>query len=446
MSSNSVIDQKREEINNQNDPSNKQLALVKKVANQLVHFGFIIIVGTCALYTCRSSQTNLLPTLVDCAPYTSQIPSFQTNNAFVETNVNIVAGDASTKMIFPVQENLDQMTNHSFFSWLRNCAEGEKSSQFSLYFSSIMQNILAFNFSAVNRVYQMFNNFLPETLIILLLPYVVSFMYFALAFLDGFYFIYLWFAKLPAFCSQKNGNKWEKSSSIFEFWNWWKIFVAVILVLFGVSTFITVPFVIVAVAYTFFFPLTLKTQVQSDNKPKKYGPMSLFKDVLKFKRHIFMYILSFLLLNDTATLFGAAEATSVVVVCIALFFFTGIFHEYKPTAADGVTGGLVSYEQLEKTCGKGTEVPISEVPPVPSAPYPPDAYGIDSNSLPPNPVGFYNPNSVETSLPQQPLPIPSAPYASLQPQSANQYPNSTIRNPSGMQGGSWKNRSRKIRT
>ena len=216
--------------------------------------------------------------------------------------------------------------------------------------------------------------------------------------------------------------------------------VAVILVLFGVSTFISLPFIIVAVAYTFFFPLTLKSQVQrsdGDNL-KKYGPISLFKDVLKFKRHIFMYILSFLLLNDTATLFGAAEATSVVVVCIALFFFTGIFHEYKPTAADGVSGGLVSYEQIEKTCGKGTEVPISEVPPVSSASYPPNQ---------PQQDGAYTEsrNDGESRFAQNQQPSSET---QMQPvrQSTLAPEGGPVIGPSSLRGGSWKNRSRKIRS
>lgn len=362
MSSNSVIDKKREEINNQSGPTNKQLELVKKMATQLVHLGFIIIIGTCALYTCRAVQANLLPTLIDCVPYTSVVSKFSSD--YVKTNVNIVGGDASTKMEFPILENIDLMTNHSLFTWLRSCVEGEKSSNFSLYFSSIMQSILVFNFSAISRVYQMFNSFLPETVIILLLPYVVSFIYFALAFLDGIYFMYLWFAKLPVFCYKKeDGGKWDKNAgSIWSFWNWWKIFVAVILMLFGFSTFISIPFIIVAIAYTFFFPLTLKTQVQSDEDavPRKYGIVSLLKDVLKFKRHIFMYIISFLLLNNTASLFGAAEATSVVIVCLALFFFTGIYHQYQPTAADGVTKGLASFEQTEKTCGDQNQVVIHD--------------------------------------------------------------------------------------
>jgi len=354
----SAIDQKREENNKKEDPAAKQLKIVKTLSFQLLHLGILILFGTFTLYTCRGSQTNLFPSCVDFAPYTSVLPTFSSDS--IDTNVNIVKGESSTKMAFPIEKNMDHMTNHSFFTWLRNFVEGPKSNRFTLYFASIMQNILAVNFSIVNIFYQTCNLWLPEILIILLLPYIITFLYLGLAIFDGFYFIYLWFSKLILFCSYKkdtgdpNKTTWEHTEgAIWNFTNWWKIFVGIILFFFGFSTFISIPIILVAVAYTFFFPLTLKTSVSGR---KKYGPFSLLQDVFKFKRHIFMYIISFLLLNDTANTFGNAAATSVVVICIGLFFFTGLYHDYEPIPKDSITPGLTSFEPLTKTCGKLNEV------------------------------------------------------------------------------------------
>ncbi|MCX8482827.1 MAG: hypothetical protein ORN50_04550 [Crocinitomicaceae bacterium] len=423
---------------------------------QLLHLGILVLFGTFALYACRGAQTNLFPTCVDFAPYTSVLPTFSQDS--VETNVNIVKGQSSTKMVFPIGKNLDYMTNHSLFTWLRNFIEGPKSNQFTLYFASIMQNILALNFSAINTFYQTCNAMLPEILIILLLPYVISFLYIGLAIVDGFYFVYLWFSKLALFCSYKkdstgNPNKttWiHPQGAIWSITNWWKIFVAVILFFFGISTFISMPIIFVAVAYTFFFPLTLKTTVSGR---KKYGPFSLFQDVFKFKRNIFMYIISFLLLNDTANAFGAAAATSVVVICIGLFFFTGLYHDYEPDAKDAVSPGLASFEPSIKTCGKLHEVEI-EMPTIVQKPT-----NVETPTIVQNPTVVTNPtvvNSGETSTSSDKSVVSPSNKVSEElekwekemeqkqmPKMNAEQSSALLQNSPVQTGGSWKNRSRR---
>jgi hypothetical protein len=272
--------------------------------------------------------------------------------------------------------------------------------------------------------------------------------------------VYLWFAKLGLFCSYKdsteNPNKttWiHPQGAIWSITNWWKIFVAIILFFFGISVFISMPIIFVAVAYTFFFPLTLKTTVSGR---KNYGPFSLLQDVFKFKRNIFMYIISFLLLNDTANVFGAAAATSVVVICIGLFFFTGLYHDYEPTAKDSITPGLASFEPTLKTCGKLNEVEI-EIPTIVQKPTIVESPTIVKTPIVETPVS--NPTIV-----QKPISISSE--KSLVPQSnkvatelekwenemeQKQLPKMNVEEPSTalvqtdavQTGGSWKNRSRR---
>jgi hypothetical protein len=449
----SAIDQKREENNNKEDPTVKQLKIVETLSFQLLHLGILVLFGTFALYACRGSQTTLFPTCVDFAPYTSVLPTFAADS--VETNVNIVKGQSSTKMIFPIGKNLDYMTNHSLFTWLRNFIEGPKSNQFTLYFATIMQNILALNFSAINTFYQTCNTWLPEILIILLLPYVISFLYIGLAIVDGFYFVYLWFAKLVLFCSYKdsteNPNKttWvHPQGAIWSITNWWKIFVAVILFFFGISAFISMPIIFVAVAYTFFFPLTLKTTLSGR---KNYGPFSLLQDVFKFKRNIFMYIISFLLLNNTANVFGAAAATSVVVICIGLFFFTGLYHDYEPTAKDAISPGLANFEPTLKTCGKLNEVEI-EMPTIVQKPTIVETPTIVQKPLIETPLS--TPTIVEkpTSISSEKSLVPQSNKVANELEKwenemeQKQLPKMNMEEPSTalvQTGGSWKNRSRR---
>ena len=147
----SSIDEKKKEIENQNNTSNTKLAVIGRIANQFIHLGIIIIFGTGALYTCRAAQTNLFPTCVEFSPYTSVLPTFSIDT--VDTNVNIGKnGDepTSTKMSFSIKDNITMMENSQFFKWFRNLTEGPNSNQIKLYVGLMMQNILALNFTIIN--------------------------------------------------------------------------------------------------------------------------------------------------------------------------------------------------------------------------------------------------------------------------------------------------------
>jgi len=367
------IDEKKKEIENQNNTSNTKVAVIGKIAMQFINLGIIIIFGTGALYTCRAAQTNLFPTCVEFAPYTSVIPTFSTEA--VETNINIGKNGndtTSTKMTFSIEDNIKMMTNSTFFRWFRNLTEGPKSNQIKLYIGLMMQNILALNFSIINFVYQTINSLLPEILIVLLTPFILIFIYFGLWFVDFFYVFYLVLANLYVFClprklsDDENMTIWDysKSKDIWEFQNWWKIIAAFFfyLIQFFFGLFLTS----IAVIYFFFFPFTLKSTVKTDNGEKPYGISSLFFDVLKFNRRIIMFILSFYLIMDMVASFGAAAAVATLVIFILLFFFSEIYSKYQVKESDGVTPGLVSFDPPTKTCGKLQEVEILNPSPSPS--------------------------------------------------------------------------------
>jgi len=337
--------------------------------------GIIIVFGTGALYTCRAAQTNLFPTCVEFAPYTSVFPTFSTKISNerindLETNVNIGKnGDEpnSTKMTFSIEENIKMMTNSQFFMWFRNLTEGPNSNQIKLYFGLMMQNILALNFTIINFVYQTINNLLPEILIILLMPFILIFIYFGLGFVDFFYVFYLVLANLYVFClphelsADKNKTNWDysKGKDIWEFQNWWKIIVAFF--------FYWIPLLVgwflipIAVVYSFFFPFMLKSTVKTDETTKSYGISGLFFDVLKFNRRIFMFILSFYLILDMSSSFGAPAAVATLIIFILLFFFSEIYSKYQVKGADGVSPGLVSFDPPTKTCGELQPVEMKSV-------------------------------------------------------------------------------------
>jgi hypothetical protein len=157
--------------------------------------------------------------------------------------------------------------------------------------------------------------------------------------------------------------------------------------------------------------------------------------------------------------FGAAAATSVVVICIILFFFTGLYHDYEPTAKDAITPGLASFEPSLKTCGKLNEVEI-EIPTIVQKPT-----IVETPSVVERPT-IVQPMDVETPTVIKPIEQPTSSEKPVVSQS-NKVPNDLKNRENEMEqkqlpkmnmeepstalvqtgavqtGGSWKNRSRR---
>ena len=82
---------------------------------KLFVLGIVVVVGTCLVYTCRVAQSNILPTDMNFTPYTDVIPTIVGGDKVV--NIDIVKtaeGIFSTKLIFPLTENMNDLRNKGF--------------------------------------------------------------------------------------------------------------------------------------------------------------------------------------------------------------------------------------------------------------------------------------------------------------------------------------------
>ena len=83
------------------------LELVKDIFTTIIFIGLTILVGTTSLYTCRVSQSNILPTDINCFPYTNQVE--KPEEIGIDINVFYDADKkekVSEKIRFPYDDNI----------------------------------------------------------------------------------------------------------------------------------------------------------------------------------------------------------------------------------------------------------------------------------------------------------------------------------------------------
>jgi hypothetical protein len=330
---------------------------------KLFVLGIVVVVGTCLVYTCRVAQSNILPTDMNFTPYTDVIPTIVGGDKIV--NIDIVKtaeGIFSTKLIFPLAENIDDLRNKGFIGYLNKLKDPKADNSFYLYIATTIQQILANNLAIINWVYgSIINNFFNESMIIFLAPFLSIFVNFCTSIINGFYFAFLLFYNLPLFFSTTTSDKtaWA-SNSMWSFMNWWKTLIVVwvaILVFLFVGIGIIVP--AVATLSTIFctlLPLFMKAEkVDGDGvgagagaTKSSYSIKDALKNVLKYKMSLIMYIISFFVIVDANASFGGYEAFIAIIACLLLYFFTNVYKQYIPADATGWTNDFTQATKLSQ--------------------------------------------------------------------------------------------------
>jgi hypothetical protein len=349
-----IIDSKRKEKNND---SNTFADAFKNIRNFVItSIVFIIIVfvhfgmGGLVLYGCKLAQSNILPTQMDCAPYTDTIPKIQPieSNIFETTFGN---PNVSQKIKFPYDE---KNKSNDFIETLNGFKNDPQASAISNYFISILESILCFNYSYLNFGLNKINEILPEFVVVLFGPLIMFFYTLFLFLIDNIYIIYLWFSNMGWLFS-KNTNedenkppKWE-SLSFLEPINYWIGFVLVFVfsVLLFLSYFtMSMPFII-----GLLLVLTLCSMITYisvfNNKPTHAGKIML--EVFKnYKTTMTIIISMFIVLGVFANM-GAVQGIISIVVLALIYFGILRINLFKPEQQDFKTT-LTSYKQAKKSC------------------------------------------------------------------------------------------------
>jgi len=164
--------------------------------NLLLWFVFSLII----IYACKLSQANVLPTDINCFPYTRENHKPEDIQTNIFTNLPFSSPRKSMKLSFYPGNSLIDET----LKFFRDYKEDVKSSFLGNYFYTILESLFMKNYSYYNYMLS-FLNALPEFLLVIFGPFLGLIIFIIGVLLNIFYFSWYWFSNL-GWMWKKNGN------------------------------------------------------------------------------------------------------------------------------------------------------------------------------------------------------------------------------------------------
>lgn len=344
----SAIDEKNEDTNSTSSgglASNLQKFITSVITIILVIVVYFSYSGL-ILFGCKLGQSNILPTEEKCYPYSDTKPSIKQ----VQTNIFTTFTDPqmSVKMSFPYNE---YNSANKVLDLFRNYKEEPDSNFLANYFISIVETLIADNYAAINYVSNMMNG-LPEIVILLFGPFIVSFISAIIFLFDHLYVMYLWFANMGWFF-KKNVNTnvnqkpvWEDVTIINPIDYWCAILLVILFcILFWVllATLPVLPFL------TMTWCLFTCIAYEAEMGGKSITSLTIIKDLFKYYKVTFMSIFSFFVIVTAFGSLGTIPGVFSIITLILIYFGIITIDLFKPNSEDGLTS-LTSYKQAIKTC------------------------------------------------------------------------------------------------
>lgn len=308
----------------------------------------VIILGSLVVFSCKVAQSNVLPTDINCFPYTNAIPIVQ--QVSININDHFIEGkNLSQKIKFPYEYN----SSNFILDFLRRLRFNPNAFGVGNYFVAILEGIFSFNYSAFNTLFDGLN-YLPEIVVLLIGPIITVVFSSVLSLVDLFYLGFLWFKNFSWFF-QENENKsgtgapsWKPITleqplnyclSIFL------MFIFFILFLVGLFSFL--PILSSVVILVCFFTILTKTGLTNDND--KYTLFNCMKDSLKYNKKGIMTILSISIILLSYSYFGGILA-AICFATILLLYFNIIPLSIFTSPLPSNLSSIVSDKQASKKC------------------------------------------------------------------------------------------------
>jgi hypothetical protein len=344
----SAIDEKKDE----SDSSNKGEYLSKIggfLASVIILFIAITVYYTGSgliLYACKLAQSNILPTDVHCSPYTDSAPNIQP----IKTNIFSTGGDnpLSMKLSFPYNE---YNSKNYILDMFRDYKNEPKSHFLANYLISMIEIVIQFNYSAVNKVLDMLNG-LPEIILVIFGPIIVAFISTLLFIVDHLYLIYLWFAQMGWFFKTNTndsgtGNpKWEEVTFISPFNYWCGVW---LVILFFILFFFSLPFISILASLSMLWCVFSCITYKAEMGGKIISALPIIKDTFKYYKTLIMSILSFFVVVSAFSRLGAIPGLFSLLTLALIYFGIISIDLFNPSNKENLSP-VVSDNQAKKTC------------------------------------------------------------------------------------------------
>ena len=356
------LDEKKQQaLNNTSSSSTSQN--LKNVFSFLVSLLITIIlvviyfiIGSIVLYECKLAQSNIVPSSLDCYPYTNIKPEVQT----ILTNIFVTNTDQpeSVKLSFPYDKtNSKNMILDAF----RKYKEQPRSNFFINYIISILEGLFNYNNNALTLFFNLLNG-MPEFLIVIFGP-IISGLYFVLVPIVGcIIFIYYYFFNMTWFF--KYNDNVTSSSGINSIPIWKDVnllnpgqygsalfLVFIFFMLFWVMLFTITPTMVVIIFNICLF-MTLGYKGEIDGK--KISILTIIQEFLKHYKLTLVIIISIIMIFTAFSNLGLLPGIFSILTILLIYFNFIPISVFEPFKANNLSP-LSSFDQAEKKCS-GTHV------------------------------------------------------------------------------------------
>ena len=161
------------------------------------------ILSLLVIYFCKLAQSNVLPTDVNCYPYTNE-KGHESEKIETQIFTNMFFRKQRKAMTLEFPDSKNYFIDY-FLKCFKEYKESQKSSFLGRFFIAIFEPLIAGNLGYYNTMFSFLNQ-LPEFLLVLFGPYLGFFILVIGVFYNMFSFIYNWIANL--------GWMWKKNANI----------------------------------------------------------------------------------------------------------------------------------------------------------------------------------------------------------------------------------------
>lgn len=312
----------------------------------IIIIGYVIF-GSIILYECKLAQSNIIPTILECYPYTN-------NNLDIEKiNSNIFITDTeppkSSKINFPYDKF---NSNNTILEMFRKYKEKPTSYFLLNYIIAILESLINYNNNALNTFFNFLNQ-IPEILIVTIGP-ILSLIYFGLVQIMGlFMFIFYYFSEMKWFFKENintnsNGKpEWKDVGLLNPF----KISIAIILVicffiLFWILLFTISPVLVISIFYICLF---MTFSYKFDFNDKSATLVTIIKETFKFYKTIITTIISILIILMTFSNLGSISGVITLLTIMLIYFKIININIFDSIQSINITP-LTSFDQAIKNC------------------------------------------------------------------------------------------------
>jgi len=312
----------------------------------------IIYVGQGALliYICRLAQSSLLPTDIHCYPYEAFIPTIQS----IQTNVfTTYANDGtpmSVKLGFPYN---NYNSTNKLLDMFRKYKQEPQSNFLGNYFVSIFTSLIHVNYTTLDTVLNILNAYLPESVLLLLSPFLMGGILLLLFFINHVGFLYYWFSNMAWFFktntqeSNKGEPKWENVGMFQPVRYMGAIF---LVFLFAILCLACFPFFSMLssgiMMWCLFSCFTYKAEMHN----KTVTCLALIRDVFRYYKVPIMAIVSLFIISSAFSKLGTIQGIFSLVVVGLIYFGIISIDIFHPTKLGETMTPMTSFEQAKKTC------------------------------------------------------------------------------------------------